>query len=107
MNTKSYINTLDGSGSINYIVCDDESGLMAICEGYSTLLLETKGFGRVAYADDGITYLKNNNSILLTIDMMEIKRTYYKDYKELVKEAREQFPEASLSDEKRARYNIE
>ena len=107
MNTKSYINTLDGSGSINYIVCDDESGLMAISEGYSMLLLETKGFGRVAYADDGITYLKNNNSILLTIDMMEIKRTYYKDYKELVKEAREQFPEASLSDEKRARYNIE
>jgi hypothetical protein len=37
---------------------------------------------------------------------MEFKRTYYKDYSKLMEEARKQYPDAKLSDEKKAKYNI-
>ena len=106
MEKRAFINNVDGSGSIDHIVCDEESGLMAICTGYSLYLFETGNYGPVAYAKNGIEYLKDNDSILLSNDMTEVKRTYYKNCNELVKLAKEQVPDASLSDEKRAKYNI-
>ena len=107
MNTGAYVTTTDGNGNIHYIVCDEENGLMAACTGLSVFLFETNGYGLVAFAEDGILYLKNNASILLSIDRTKIKRTYYKDYKKLVEEAKKQFPDASLSAEKRTRYNVD
>jgi hypothetical protein len=38
---------------VEYISCDDESGLMAVSQGYSLFLFETAGYGCVAYAEDG------------------------------------------------------
>lgn len=107
MNTGAYVTTTDGNGNIHYIVCDEENGLMAACTGLSVFLFETNGYGLVAFAEDGILYLKNKASILLSIDRTKIKRTYYKDYKKLVEEAKKQFPDASLSAEKRTRYNVD
>nr|MCR4787007.1 hypothetical protein [Lachnospiraceae bacterium] len=106
MEKRSFINTVDGAGSIDHIVCDEKSGLMAVSSGYSMFLFETKGYGRVAYANNGIEYLKSNGSMLISNDMTEVKRTYYKNYNELVKLAKEQFPNASLNEEKKAKYNI-
>ena len=106
MNAGSFVCTMDGSGSVDHIVCDDESGLLAICQGYGLFLFETGGYGCVAYADNGMFYLKDNDSILLSNDRRTICRTYYKDYKTLKEEAHRQFPGASLSDEKKVKYNI-
>ncbi len=106
MNAGSFVCTMDGSGSVDHIVCDDESGLLAICQGYGLFLFETDGYGCVAYADNGMVYLKDNDSILLSNDRRTISRTYYKDYKTLKEEAHRQFPGASLSDEKKVKYNI-
>ncbi|MBR5116684.1 MAG: WD40 repeat domain-containing protein, partial [Lachnospiraceae bacterium] len=106
METQSYINYLDGSASVDFIVCDEESGLMAVCSGYDLFLFETGSYGCVAYADAGIVYLKGDDSILLCSDKTEVKRTRYKDYRKLIEEAAKQFPGAALSDEKRAKYNI-
>ena len=60
-----------------------------------------------AYAEDGLLYLKSNGSILVSMDRTEIRRTYYKDYRKLIEEAKKQFPGASLSDEKKTRYNVD
>ena len=107
VSSKAYVTTLDGDGSISNIVCDDEDHLMAVCTGSSLFLFETKGFGCVGYAQDGLVFLKSNDSILMSIDRTNIRRTYYKDYKKLMEEAKKQFPKAILSDELRARYNID
>jgi hypothetical protein len=61
----------------------------------------------VAYAEDGLEYLKGDDSILVSIDRINIRRTYYKDYKKLMEEAKKQFPNATLTAEKRAQYNID
>ncbi|MCR5179522.1 MAG: hypothetical protein K6C95_11150 [Lachnospiraceae bacterium] len=104
--TGAYVTTLDSDGSIEYIVCDDDSKLLAACTGTSLYLFETEGYGRVAYAEDGLVYLKNDDAILVSIDRTKISRTRYKDYAKLIEEAKKQFPDAALSDENRARYNI-
>lgn len=101
-----FVYTMDGTGSVNYLVCDDENGLLAICQGSGLFLFETGGYGCVAYAADGLTYLKENKSILLGDNRSMVKRTYYKDYKTLIKEVEKQFPGAQLSDEKKVKYNI-
>ncbi len=107
VDSKAYITTLDSDGSIDHIVCDDDSNLMAVCTGTSVFLFETNGYGCVAYAEDGLLYLKGNDSILISIDRKEIRRTYYKDYKKLMEEAKKQFPGATLSDENKTRYNVD
>ena len=107
MDSKAYITTLDSDGSIDHIVCDDDSNLMAVCTGTSVFLFETNGYGCVAYAEDGLLYLKGNDSILISIDRKEIRRTYYKDYKKLMEEAKKQSPGATLSDENKTRYNVD
>jgi hypothetical protein len=97
---------MDGTGGVDYIVCDEENGLMAICQGYGLYLFETEGYGCVAYADDGMVYLKDNASILLSNNRSTIYRTHYKNCKALMEEAEKQFPGAELSDEKKVKYNI-
>ena len=104
--TKNFISTQDIYSQVDFIVCDDESGLMAVCTGYGLMLYETGSYGCVAMVDDGLVYLKNNDSVLISRNRAEIKRTYYKDYKALTEEARKQFPEAKLSEEKKVKYNV-
>nr|MCR5356881.1 hypothetical protein [Lachnospiraceae bacterium] len=103
---KKIVCTMDSPATIDHIVCDEDSGLMAICQGYGLYLLETKGYGCVAYASRGLLYLKSNDSILLSTDRKTVERTFYKDYKALIKEAQKQFPGAKLSDEEKIKYNI-
>lgn len=106
MSSKSFVNSIDGTGIVQYIVCDDESGLMAVCQGSDLHLFETGTYGHVARADDGIFYLKSNDSILLSFNRRDVHRTYYKDYKKLMEEVGKQFPGAALSEEKKVKYNI-
>ena len=104
--TGAYVTTVDGNGTIEYIACDEESGLMAVSTGVSQYLFETEGYGQVAFAEDGLLYLKSNDSILVSIDRQEISRIYYKDYRKLMEEAQKQFPGAALTEEKKTRYNV-
>ena len=97
---------MDGTGSVTRLVCDDDSGLMAICQGEGLFLFETEGYGCVAYAENGLAYLKDDNSILLSNDRRTVQRIHYKDYKSLMEEAGKQFPDAVLSDEKKVKYNV-
>lgn len=106
MDKKNFVATMDGTGIVDYIVCDEESNLMAVCQGYDLLLFKTPDYGCVAYASDGIFYLKNNDSILISHNRQDVHRTYYKDYKKLMDEAAKQFPGAALSEEKKVKYNI-
>lgn len=103
----AYVTTIDSDGAIDHIICDEDSHLMAACTGMSLFLFETKGYGCVAYAEDGLEYLKGDDSILVSIDRINIRRTYYKDYKKLMEEAKKQFPNATLTAEKKAQYNID
>ena len=106
METKSFVTTMDGTGIVDYIVCDEESDLMAVCQGSDLFIFKTPEYGCVAYAADGIFYLKNSDSILISHNRQDVHKTYYKDYKKLIEEAYKQFPGAKLSDEKKAKYNI-
>ncbi|MCR5002280.1 MAG: toll/interleukin-1 receptor domain-containing protein [Lachnospiraceae bacterium] len=101
-----FVNTTNAAGTVSWIVCDEDRGLMAVCLLDSLYLYETAGYGCIANAGDGLAYFKSNDSILLSFDKMEIKRTFYKDYKALMEEAKRQFPGAALSDEKKVKYNI-
>ena len=98
--------SIDTSATVRQIICDEEDNLMALSVGYGTMLYETKGYGCVGFAQEGMFYLKSNNSILVSSDQTEVMRTYYKNYKQLVEEAKRQFPGAELSEEKKAKYNI-
>ena len=102
----TFVNTTNVTGTASWIVCDEDSGLMAVCLLDSLYLYETEGYGCIANASDGLAYFKSNDSILLSFDNMEIKRTFYKDYRALMEEAKRQFPGAALSDEKKVKYNI-
>ena len=79
---------------------------MAACLTNSLYLYETDGYGCVGNADKGQAYLKGNDSILINDNRKNINRTYYKDYRKLMEEAKKQFPGAALDDEKRVKYNI-
>ncbi len=105
--TGAYVTTIDSNGSIDHIVCDEDSHLMAVSTGMSLFLFETEGYGCVAYAEDGLEYLKESDSILVSMDGIKIRRTYYKNYQKLMEVAKKQFPNATLTAEKRAQYNID
>ncbi len=102
----TFVNTTNASGTVGWITCDEDSNRMAVCLKDSLYLYETDGYGCIAGADNGLVYFKSNDSILMSSDHKEIKRTYYKDYKALMEEAGKQFPGAVLTDEKRVKYNI-
>lgn len=72
-----------------------------------SLLLSDDGKRVYIAGEDGLVFLKSNDSVLVSIDRQDIKRTYYKDYKKLMEEAKKQFPGAALSDEKKTRYNVD
>ena len=106
MDAGTFVNTTNASGTAGMIICDEDSKRLAVCLLDSLYLYETDGYGCIAGAANGLAYFKSNDSILLSYDHREIKRTCYKDHTALMQEAEKQFPGATLSDEKRVKYNI-
>ncbi len=106
MKDMSFCNTISANSAVTDIICDGDSPLMAVCTGTGIYLYETQSYGCVGYAPSGIIYLEKDDTILLCDDKTTIKRCRYKDIKKLAGEVAKQFPDASLSDEKRAMYNI-
>ena len=84
---------------------EDENGYLALLDGTNTYLLESKSYGMVAAVARAVVYLKSNQSFIQSYSGC-LYRTFYKDYKALIKEAENQFPGAVLDTLKRSRYNI-
>ncbi|WP_029320797.1 TIR domain-containing protein [Butyrivibrio sp. AE3004] len=106
MDKQEIISSVDANVTLTNIICDEDSNLMAACSGYGMLLYETNNYGCVADIDRGMLYLGGEDSILISSDRMNIKRTHYKNYKELIDEAKKQFSDSVLSSEKQVKYNI-
>ncbi len=102
------ISSYDMGGLIQYIVEDEENGLLALDSGKVLALFETSKYAVVAdiLCSKGVTYCKDNKTFILAkadgLYSME-----YKDYKKLCEEARRQFGDAELSDEKKILYNVD
>ena len=96
------------TGGITYIVEDEENGILAISSGYLTALFETSQYAVVAdcRSSYGVTYCKNDKTFLLS-GYSNLFTIGYKDYKKLCEEAREQFGDAELTEEKKILYNID
>lgn len=98
------VNGYSAPAPLAYMVEDD--GRIALCDNYTVSLVDAEEFGRLAYVEDGITYLAAKKLFILSVKK-NVWTTGYKDYKALLEEAKRQFPGAVLSEEKRVMYNIE
>ena len=67
--------------------------------------MDNETCGILAYVPKGITYLKGEKRFI-TKKQTLINAIGYKNYQELIKEAKKQFPDAELSEEKKIKYNI-
>ena len=97
-------NSFDAPAPVSYLIEDGER--IALCDNFKLNLLDAETFGRLAFVPDGITYLASSKTFIL-VDGTRAWATQYKDYNELLAEAKRQFPGAKLSEEKRMAYNIE
>jgi len=95
-------------GLIDYIVEDEENGLLALDSGKLVVMLETSKYAVVAdcVSSFGVTYCKGKKSFILS-GYSNLYSIEYKDYKKLCEEARRQFGDAELSDEKKILYNVD
>ncbi|MBR4345088.1 MAG: TIR domain-containing protein [Lachnospiraceae bacterium] len=100
-----YAGSVDDLYKISYSV-EDNDGYIAFSNSYSTLLLEPKNYSRVAFADAGTTYLPSDKSFILYKNN-SLYKTHYKDFKQLIAEVTNQFPDSNLSEQKKQEYNID
>ncbi len=103
-----HISSYDMGGLIDYIVEDEENGLLALDSGKLVVMLETSKYAVVAdcVSNFGVTYCKGKKSFILS-GYSNLYSIEYKDYKKLCEEARRQFGDAELSDEKKILYNVD
>ncbi len=104
--TGEIVSKMEANGLLKYIVCDEDSDILAVAFGGGLLLYNTKSYGCVASVEEGLVYLGGDNSILLTNDHKIVNRIHYKNYTELLAEADKQFGNSTLSAEKKLQYNI-
>ena len=94
--------------NVEYLVidaCEDADGHIALCDSYSTYLVNNDSCGLVAHARHGAVYLPSEKTFVL-VDGKYMAASAYKPYTELIKEAKKQFPDDTLSEEERTKYNI-
>ena len=103
-----HISSYDMDGLIDYIVEDEENGLLALDSGKLVVMLETSKYAVVAdcVSSFGVTYCKGKKSFILS-GYSNLYSIEYKGYKKLFEEARRQFGDAELSDEKKILYNVD
>ncbi len=100
--------TIDAYEGINNVIFDDANGVIALCTSRYVYLIENETFVLVADAVNNgtITYVPAAKAFVLS-DTKGIWKIGYKDYRELIEEAKKQFPGAELTEEKKIRYNID
>ena len=89
---------------VSYLLESD--GIIAVCDNQTVSLLNAEDFGRLAYVPYAAIWLPDRQSFVIT-DGRNAYSAGYKNYRELLEEAKRQFPDAELTEEKRVQYNIE
>ena len=98
------LNNFEAPTRVSYLL--EADGIIAVCDNYTVSLLNAEDFGRLAYVPYASIYLPDSQSFVLTSGRNAYKAGY-KNYRELLDEAKRQFPDAELTEEKRVQYNIE
>lgn len=98
------LNNFEAPTRVSYLL--EADGIIAVCDNYTVSLLNAEDFGRLAYVPYASIYLPDSQSFVLTSGRSAYKAGY-KNYRELLDEAKRQFPDAELTEEKRVQYNIE
>ncbi len=104
---RKYKSLTDTGTSMGRMICDDEDGLMAVMGNDELYLFETEEYGCKAFVQDGIAFLKKDNTFVLNADNRHMFITKYKDYTSLIEEADRQFPDSALDEVRRVKYNVE
>ena len=100
---KSYVNTIDSAYNMARPIFTDK--YMAISDTSYMYLINTDDYGISAKVPGGGAFFGSDKSFILTSGS-RLYSTYYKDYKTLIEEAKRQFPNAELTDEKKVKYNV-
>ena len=104
---RRYKSLTDTGTTMGRMICDTEDGLMAVMGNDELYLFETEGYGCKAFVQDGIAFLKKDNTFVLNPDNRHMFMTKYKDYTSLIKEADRQFKDSALDEIRKVKYNVE
>ncbi len=104
---REYKSLTDTGTSMGRMICDEEDGLMAVMGNDELYLFETEGYGCKAFVQDGIAFLKKDNTFVLNPDNRHLFMTKYKDYTSLIEEADRQFKDSALDEIRKVKYNVE
>ncbi len=106
INKGEYSSIITAYSDLKYITTDDKDGMIICCEGTGIHVLEDNTFARIAYVPDGIAYIADENAFIQR-DGTNVYKNYYMDYKQLIEEAKRQFPDAKLGAKEKKELNIE
>ncbi len=104
--SNTYVNNFSASYQIQYTVADEDNHMMAFYNGYDMYLVSTEDYGVLAYVPGCFVYSKKDQSFI-TRDGKTLVKMPYRNYLGLIIEAKEEFPNSVLSEEKKVKYNIE
>ena len=100
------LNSTGFAASIYRVRPDSERELTVIEAQDCLYVLNNKDYGVLAYVPGGFTYSAPTGCFLVS-DRLRISKIPYKNYRELIAEAKKQFPDSELTDKKRVEYNID
>ena len=101
---KSYKYSFDASSTIKRPIQAND-GYIAVCDSAYLYLIETENYGVCAIVLYGGAYIPSDKVIIIA-DSGTLYKAPYRDYKALIEEAERQFPGAKLTDEEKAKYNL-
>ncbi|MCR4586565.1 MAG: toll/interleukin-1 receptor domain-containing protein [Lachnospiraceae bacterium] len=101
-----YSSIIDTAYDLKYVITDDKADKVICCDGVGLHVLEALSFVRIAYVPDGVAYIVSENSFIQN-DGTRVYKNSYMDHKQLIEEAKRQFPDAKLGPKEKKEYNIE
>lgn len=97
------VSSFDTKQNLKIQSVSEDEGKIVLNTGYDIYLVDKGEYGLLGYIENALAYISADRAILLTAGKT-LYRTFYKDYKELLKEVKRQFPDSALSKEKRVKY---
>ena len=102
---KTFTNSFAADMPAQRSIYDSEDRLLAIGDRFNLYLFNTNDYGVLASVPHAVCFLTENNTFI-TLNNKALYKIQYRDYKELMAMAKEAFPDAVLTDEKKIAYNI-
>ena len=102
---KTFLNSFDASYELKQPT-QAGNGYIAVTDILYMYLIDTEHYGICAAVPYGAVYIPSDNTFILS-NTGHLYSVPHKDYKALIKEAKKQFPDASLTDEEKVKYNLE